>query len=541
MSTLNWARFPVFLIACLVSAGVPNIYSRDFSAIDGKSITTTGSFIESQPDGETSEQADSITKVIQSALDLMGGPEMLGRVHVIKTTERRLNFHLADSEHSQPPFIPDYVDAETWIDLSAPAMRTDLKVAAATGDERTVIQIIRDGYAVSRQIFNGKSLGGRVGFEPPRWALQNPILALLLALRSADLRQIDPAQLAGVQHRRATFTHHGYRVTLWINWFNNHLDAVDIFGVDPRDMFWNEWGDIHQRIIFSYWNYESGGLHYPHQADVYFNGDLQETRSIQTLSVNPEMKGVDMTVPSEGRPSTGVPTVDEFPLGRADRPITEIFSGIVQIPGNWYVAYVRQPDGVVVIDAPISNGYSRKVIDEINRRYPGAKIKAVVTTTNFWWHVAGIREYAARGIPIITSDQNVPFINKLLASPHTIAPDALQRSKRKPQAIGVEKPYFLGTGSNRLVLYPIRTATAQMLMVWVPGYKLLHTAEMAQPLGPNGSFLFPESLLELKRSVEANQLQVETIIGMHMSPTAWLKINEALSAVGGQDETHDYR
>jgi len=474
-------------------------------------------------------QLDAIRQEVQGALDLMGDAEMLKRVQVIKTSERRLNFHLADSEHSQPPYIPDYLDAETWIDLAAPAMRTDLIVAAATGDKRTVTQIIRDGYSVSRQIFNGKSLGERVGLEPPRWALQNPVLVLLLALRSSDLEQISSEPLSGVSHNRERFTYHGYRVTLWISSFNKHLDAVDIFGVDPRDMFWNEWGDVSQRIVFSYWNYESAGLHYPHQMDLYFNGDLQETRSIQTLIVNPEIKGVDLVVPIEGRPSGPAQTVDEFPLGRSDRPIAEIFPGIIQIPGNWYVTYVRQPDGVVVIDAPISNGYSRKVIEEIEGRFPGVKIKAVVTTTNFWWHVAGIREYAARGIPIIALDQNVPFINKLLTSPHTISPDGLQRSKRRPQVISVEKPYSLGEGNNHLVLYPIRTATAQMIMVWAPSTKLLHTAEMAQPLGPNGSFLFPESLLELRRCVEANHLQVETVIGMHMGPTPLSKINEALT------------
>jgi hypothetical protein len=190
---------------------------------------------------------------------------------------------------------------------------------------------------------------------------------------------------------------------------------------------------------------------------------------------------------------------------------------------------VRQDDGIVVIDAPISNGYSRKVMAEVGKRFPGTKIKAVITTTNFWWHVAGIREYAARGIPIIALRENVPFIRKLLDSPHLTSPDSLQKSKRKPRVVGVDQPYLLGEGGSRLVVYPIRFATAQMLMVWSPANKLLHTAEMAQPLGPNNSFLFPESLLELRRSVQAYNLPVETIIGMHMSPTPWSKVEEALA------------
>jgi hypothetical protein len=254
----------------------------------------------------------------------MGGAAMLKTVKVIKTTERRLTFHLADSEHSQPPFIPDYLDAETWIDLTTRAMRTDLTVAAATGDKRVSTQIIRGGYSVTRQTFNNRSLGQRIGLEPPRWALQNPILVLLVALESNDLERIGLEPFAGIPHDRVRFTHNGYRVTLWLNNFNNHLDAVDIFGTDPQDIFWNEWGDDTQRIVYSYWNDEGGKLHYPHQADIYFNGDLQESRSIQTLDINPEMRDVDMTVPAEGRPAGPAQTVDEFPLGRADRPIAEI-------------------------------------------------------------------------------------------------------------------------------------------------------------------------------------------------------------------------
>jgi hypothetical protein len=55
---------------------------------------------------------------------------------------------------------------------------------------------------------------------------------------------------------------------------------------------------------------------------------------------------------------------------------------------------------------------------------------------------------------------------------------------------------------------------------------------MVQPLGPGGSILFPESLIELTKTVEADHLSVETIIGMHMSPKPWNDVNEALKAAG---------
>ena len=476
-------------------------------------------------------------QLVERALGAMGGPGVVERARIIKTEESRLSFHLQDSEHSLPPYLPDYGTTTQWIDFAIPAFRTDSSIAMASGDLRTLTQIARKGFSISRSIFNGKPSGQRVGVEPPRWTLQNPLLALLRASRSHDLQELDPQALFGIEHRRVEFKDGGYKVTLWINRFNDHLDAVDVFGTDRKDMFWNEWGDVTLRTVYSDWHFEAGGLHYPHQWNIYFNGDLQETRSIRRLTVSPDMSKTDMSVPEEGRPTdSDKNTIDDFPFGRSDRPIVEIAPGIVQIPGNWYVTLVKQADGIVVIDAPISNGYSVKVIEEAGRRFPGMKIKGVIASTNFWWHIAGLREYAARGIPVFVPDQNVALIRRLLTSPHALAPDSLEKSQKKPDIIGVGNSRSIGGGENRLILYPIRTATAQMMMTWFPEKKILHTAEMAQPLGPNESFLFPESLLELKRAVDAKGLRVDAVIGMHMNLTSWSKVIEALDSAAENGE-----
>ena len=67
----------------------------------------------------------------------------------------------------------------------------------------------------------------------------------------------------------------------------------------------------------------------------------------------------------------------------------------MQLPGAFNVALVRQPDGVVVIEATTSGPYSAAVIAAAEKRFPGAKIKAVVTTSDAWPHVGGIREYVS--------------------------------------------------------------------------------------------------------------------------------------------------
>ena len=59
---------------------------------------------------------------------------------------------------------------------------------------------------------------------------------------------------------------------------------------------------------------------------------------------------------------------------------------------------------------------------------------------------------------------------------------------------------------------PISLAVEPMVMTYIPDAHLLHTGEMIQPLGPNGSLLYPESLLEVRDSVLSARLQVDRLI-----------------------------
>ena len=86
-------------------------------------------------------------------------------------------------------------------------------------------------------------------------------------------------------------------------------------------------------------------------------------------------------------------TTDAWPFpGQAGQ---ELVSGVVLIPGAWNTTLVRQSDGIVVIEAPISSGYSVQAIAEANKRFPGIPIKAVITTSDAWPHIGGVREYVA--------------------------------------------------------------------------------------------------------------------------------------------------
>ena len=151
--------------------------------------------------------------------------------------------------------------------------------------------------------------------------------------------------------------------------------------------------------------------------------------------------------------------------------------------------------------------------------------------------MAGVREYAARGIPIYGRDRNLPILRALLAAPHTLAPDSLSRKAARPVLRSVSGRVRIGSGRNALEVMPVRYGEQPMVMTWLVDARLLHTGEMVQPLGPGGALLFPESLLEVDRSITEAAIPTADLrlIGMHMSPTPWSVLAPAIAAASGGD------
>lgn len=379
----------------------------------------------------------------------------------------------------------------------------------------------------------------RVGAAIPAWPIRNPISALELAEQASDLRLEPDVVVHGAAQHVVAFHDGRYLVRIYIGAATGLPSATEaIVALDDQrlaeSIAWNALGDITERTEFMNWSIIDG-IRYPLQHDTLRDGQLVRTLLISRGKLNVEVDASDLVLrpgedftPSsvqEFRPDQRVP--GPYP----DKPVSEIAPGVIQIPNSWYSTIVRQSDGLVIIDAPISSGYAEGVLAEAARRYPGVPVKALITSTGFFWHVAGVRAFAARDIPIYAATENVPVIKRMLSSPHTLVPDALSVGvHRKPVVFSVSRRTLIGSGANAIEVYPVSQATQPMLMTYVRDAKLLHTGEMVQPLGPSGSILYPESIIELIHTVAADGLTVDRMIGMHMSPTPWSVLHETLKA-----------
>jgi hypothetical protein len=471
-------------------------------------------------------------RLVDTAIEKMGGHQVFDSVQRLSIEEDGLQYHVMDNEHPVPPFYPDYFHVEEQIDFHLPALRRKFTTGADAlyGNNADTVFTSSGTSAVNQR--NGKQVLRRTP-APRHWLLQNPVAVLRAALAADDLKSAADLTILGITQRSVTFHQGDTFVRLFFNPLNGTLTGSEITTTEPWEAIWDI-ADVRLKTIYTSWDIEPGGFHYPLQWDVYFDDYAFQTHTISKVSVNPSFNAdqfqalADETIPVAGR-------VDDLAPGPPDRPIVEIAPGILQVtpgprPGNFSTLIVKQVDGIVVIEAPTSSGWSSKITEEANRRFPGIPIKAVVTTDSIWWHFAGVREYVARGIPVYVMDQNASLVHSLIDSPRTLNPDTLQQQPRKPRLIEVSHAITIGSGPNRVVLYPIRATTNQALMAYFPEHQLLYTADMAGLL-PNGSFVFSQNIWELQNEVQQQGITVKTIVGIHLLPTPWSKLEAQVKDV----------
>jgi glyoxylase-like metal-dependent hydrolase (beta-lactamase superfamily II) len=134
-------------------------------------------------------------------------------------------------------------------------------------------------------------------------------------------------------------------------------------------------------------------------------------------------------------------------------------------------------------------------------------------------HSGGIRAYAAIGAELIVAEGDRDFITQCLARPHTIRPDTLARTATQP-TIRTVGDHRLSLGGGAIEVHRISSPhSAENLLVYVAGPKLLFNADLFNPgLVPPGVAPPPYWLIfsrDFRRQVEALNLDIELLIGAH--------------------------
>ncbi len=464
--------------------------------------------------------------VVQQSIDAMGGEARLRGMHTLSIEALGHVYAIDQSERPEGPWVTDYAQHRELRDFDGGRLRRTIETRSTYQPDWTAatsIAAIADGVIAN---VNGTEMtpGRPADLEEAAIALAlGPERVLLTALDATDLTSDADEIAQGIRQQVVRFSWKQMRVRLLINAHTRLLTSIEVVRDDPSGI----WGDITERTWLTYYMLESNGLMFPRQWNTEWNGTPISELSIVAFTPNPTIAADSFTIPATVREAFArVPRTNyrDMKLGPGG-PAQDLAEGVVFMPGSWNVTLVKQADGLVVIEAPISSQYSVQVLDEAARRFPGVRIKAVITTSDAWPHLAGLREYVARGIPVYGLDLNKPIIDRLLAAKYRAVPDRLAGAPAKIQFHPVSEKTVLGEGTNRFVIYPIYGENGErMLMAHLPERRLLYSSDDIIKQR-NGSYFMPGMLVEVTDAVARNRLSgIDTAFGMHLKPTPWTEI-----------------
>jgi hypothetical protein len=470
----------------------------------------------------------SAQQCVGLAMGAMGGRDKLEKLNSVRlqTVSHTL---LTEQSYRQAPFITSYERDVTTLDLAGNRMLTEAKLTWPENDnhqpdqEATLI-VGPDGGVYHAK--NGDSPCGLSDIDGARERLAlGPARALLTAAAASDLHYAAPETVRESSHAVLAFTWQHVPVRVLLNPFNHLPDAVET--TQEFHDFWYFWGDVAQRIYFD--NYKLvQGISFPTNVIEERNGILWSSEQALNVEFNVPIDDKAFAMDAKAaQQSAAQPGWNRPFRGKTE---TALAPGIELFPGSWNSTLVKEPDGIVILEAPISALYTQGVIEEARKRYPGLPITAVLSTSDSWPHTGGVRQAVAEGVPVFILDLNRPLLDRMVSAPHALDPDALQSASNHVRPLWkiVASREEVGSGANRMELYPLRGAsTERQYMVYFPEHHLLYASDTLA-LNEDGSLYDPELMSEVAHAVKRENLTVDKVYAMHQGPVDWSRVIELI-------------
>jgi hypothetical protein len=465
---------------------------------------------------------------VSLAIDAMGGRQKL---EAIQSASSDVIGHTALMEQSyrQAPFITSYERDHIIVDFAHKRVfdaqhgvwpEADLK-----GSDSDVILITTPDGGAYRSGKNDSPCGPSNLEDSEQTLALGPERLLLTASASSDLHYEAEETLRSTPHAVVAFTWNNIPVRILLGSHTHLPDAVDTTQ-RFRD-FWTYWGDVHQRIYWDNWKFIKG-IVYPTNQVTERNGAMLSSAQVLDLDFNQPLDEKSFVIAPEIAKTSKLTSPTPF---KSDKSV-QLAPDITLFPGSWNTTIVKQDDGIVLLETPISSLYAEGLFAVAKAKYPGLPIKAVLSTSDSWPHVGGIRFDVAQSAPVYILDLNQPLLDRMIAAPHTLTPDALQTSPKTPEWKIVSEKTSIGEGKNRIELYPIRGAsTERQYMVYFPEHHLLYASDTLV-LNGDDTLYDPELMREVVSAADREHLDVDTVFAMHQGPTKWSKVLSLLQKAG---------
>jgi hypothetical protein len=160
--------------------------------------------------------------------------------------------------------------------------------------------------------------------------------------------------LRSTPHTVLAFTWNGVPVRLLVNRFNHLPDAVET--KQEFSDFWFYWGDVEQRVYFDNWRWVDG-VEYPSNQVTERNGAVWS--STQTVDVAFNQPAEDRDVDFDAKVAAASNQMKGWKAATFQAAQdTVLAEGIDLFLGSWNTTIVKQADGVVILETPVSGLFS---------------------------------------------------------------------------------------------------------------------------------------------------------------------------------------
>lgn len=469
--------------------------------------------------------APSAKNLVGLALAAMGGEEKLRHLQSLCLYAKGHQKVLAQPDLVEGPWTTLYQEITEWRDLKKQRWRRDVNEWGFI-----TTSIVADSVAASRQ-FNRTFSPDRPGAD--EWLVIGPESILLYALAASDLRLEMKRWSSKVPYDKIGFTWRGFPVTVFLHRYTHLPTTVEItrpyaYGHD----FFEIWGEITTRIVYSKWLLRPDGISYPMQMDISHHDWPVSSYNLIKVELNAPMPDSLFAIPDGVKAAYRAGLAAEKKNVAMLAPV-EIAPGIVQMSGGINATIIRQDDGLVILEAPLSPpeySSSTMVREEAQRRFPGVPLKAMITTAYAWNYIGGVRDYVAAGIPVYVLDLYQPLLQRLVAAPHRTPANSLTRQPQAPLLRAVSTKTLIGQGRNRIELYPTRSVT-ERLMAYFPEQRLLYASDLTvrNITAPLKRGAVSQFLPDLINAVEREKLDVARAFSLHMPPFDWPVLVHAMT------------
>ncbi|HZS57940.1 MAG TPA: hypothetical protein VFA43_01630 [Gemmatimonadaceae bacterium] len=414
-------------------------------------------------------------------------------------------FLLGNAERADGPWRTLYARFEAQYDAAHGQVRIATQ-PLSVGFGGTQVAVISD----SVMAVNGSG-GSATSYED--WIDRinaSPERALALAAASPGLRVVGTKQRYGLTFDVVEFPWRNGHMRLELERETHLPDVVEIVRTYPKDFRRAPFGENIVRFEYVDWNIHPGGWWWPMQHKVSLNGEPLRDVTIDTVAVSDDAVSTDIPDSARAQYAANLRRAPDAIRIGTTAPPSEIAPGILRIPELWSMTVIKQDDGIVIFEAHQSAQFLHDVIDTARAHYPGLPIKALVMTSDPWAHLGGVSEAVKLGLPIYVNSRSIPFLTSLV--------------KRPAKFLPVRVATTIGTGTNRIVLYPVGGAYGErMTMAYFPERRLLYGADLVFKDQPTPA-------ADLRRAVEREHLAVDSLFCVQRSaPQAWSDFYAATS------------